>query len=100
MSGERNQRRRHSQKDVASDGQLPERRQAEGFCRNPPTGQMHFSETEQGAFAQFMVAEGESRAIAEFSAQFAKAFLRALAGGRITHTHKAAVAGIIPVADE
>ena len=47
-----------------------------------------------------MVADGKSRAVAEFSAQFSQAFLGALAGRRIAHTHKAAVAGIIPVADK
>jgi hypothetical protein len=44
-----------------------------------PTGQPHSSlPAKQGQFPKFMIADDEPRAVAEFSAELAETFLRAL----------------------
>ena len=44
-----------------------------------------------------MIADDKLHAVIEFCAQFIQAFLCALTRCRIAHTHKAGVAGVIPV---
>jgi len=61
---------------------------------------VHFAATEQGSFAQFMIAQGEPGPVAKFRAQFAQTFPRALHGGRVTDTDKAGVTRVIADGDE